>query len=150
MKQQNLKKLRVLLADDDADDCLFFKNALEELSLSTTLTTVHNGEDLLNYLTEHAEQLPHVVFLDINMPRKTGPECLAEIRANPKFKKLPVVMFSTSNSWDVINKLFKSGADVYIHKPSDFAQLKQVIHHALPLAAEKIFSNSQLKYLLNA
>jgi CheY-like chemotaxis protein len=148
--KHHLKKLRILLADDDTDDCDFFKKALEELSLSTDLSVVHNGEDLLNYLSEHSEHLPHVVFLDINMPRKTGPECLAEIRTDARFKNLSVVMFSTSNSWDVINKLFKSGADVYIHKPSDFGQLKQVIHHALPLAAEKIFSNSQLKYLLNA
>jgi DNA-binding NarL/FixJ family response regulator len=58
-------------------------------------------------------------------------------------------MFSTSNSWDTINMLFKSGAHVYIHKPNDFAQLKQVIHHAIPLAAEKIFSNKPIKYVLN-
>jgi CheY-like chemotaxis protein len=150
MKKNHLKELRILLADDDTDDCLFFKKALGELSISASLTAVHNGEDLMNYLTEHTEHLPHVLFLDINMPRKNGAECLSDIRANAKLKNLPVVMFSTSNSWEVINRLFKSGANVYIHKPSDFGQLKQVIHHALPLAAEKIFSNSPLKYLLNA
>ena len=146
----DFKKLKVLLADDDIDDCLFFKQALEELSLSTHLSTVNDGEQLMNYLAENSEHLPHVIFLDINMPRKNGLECLAEIKQTKALKAIPVIMFSTSNSWDTINKLFKSGAHVYIHKPNDFAQLKQVIYHALPLAAEKIFSNSPIKYILNA
>ena len=145
-----LKQLNVLLADDDTDDCIFFKQALEELSPSTNLTTVNDGDQLMNYLLENLEHLPHVIFLDINMPRKSGLECLSEIKQNKKLKGIPVVMFSTSNAWDTINMLFKSGAHVYIHKPSDFAQLKQVIHHALPIAAEKMFSNGPVKYILNA
>jgi CheY-like chemotaxis protein len=145
-----IKKLNILLADDDIDDCIFFKNALEELPISAHLTTVHDGEELMHYLSDNPEQLPHVLFLDINMPRKSGLECLSEIKRNPKFKDIPVVMFSTSNSWDTINTLFKSGSHVYIHKPSDFAQLKQVIQHALPIAAEKTFSKTPLKYILNA
>ena len=145
-----LKKLNILLADDDMDDCNFFKKALEELSISTNLTVVNDGEQLMKHLLENLDHLPLVLFLDINMPRKNGHECLAEIRQNEKLKDLPVVMFSTSNSWDTINSLFKSGAHVYIHKPSDFTQLKQVIHHAIPLAAEKIFSANPLKYILNA
>ena len=145
-----LKQLNVLLADDDMDDCNFFKLALEELPLATYLTSVHDGDQLMNYLTENTEHPPDVLFLDINMPRKSGMECLSEIKRNNKLKDLPVVMFSTSNSWEMINMLFKSGAHVYIHKPSDFAQLKQVIHHALPMAVEKLFSNGSLKYILNA
>jgi DNA-binding NarL/FixJ family response regulator len=59
-------------------------------------------------------------------------------------------MLSTTNSRDIIDKVFKNGADVYIQKPSDFSQLKQVIFHALPIAVENIFSNGSLKYVLNA
>ncbi len=148
----NTKHLNILLADDDLDDCNFFKHALEELSPSAQLTTVHDGEELMNYLSENSSRNEgtDVLFLDINMPRKTGLECLSEIKRDPKLKDIPVVMFSTSNSWDTINMLFKSGSDVYIHKPSDFAQLKQVIHHAIPIAAEQVFSISPLKYILNA
>jgi len=145
-----LKPLNVLLADDDIDDCNFFKQALLELPLATNLIAVHDGDQLMKYLNENAAHPPHVLFLDINMPRKSGMECLSEIKQNKMLQDLPVVMFSTSNSWEVINMLFKSGAHVYIHKPSDFAQLKQVIHHALPMAAEKLFSNGSLKYILNA
>ena len=146
----SIKHLNILLADDDLDDCNFFKHALEELSQSAQLTTVHDGEQLMNYLSDNPQQLPDVLFLDINMPRKNGLECLSEIKRNSKLKDIPVVMFSTSNSWDTINMLFNSGSHVYIHKPSDFTQLKQVIHHALPIAAEEVFSRSPLKYILNA
>jgi len=146
----NVKQLRILLADDDIDDCQFFTEALQALPIPTELNVVHDGEQLMNYLTEHTEHLPNVLFLDINMPRKNGFECLTEIKHNEKMKDLPVVMFSTSGAQDKISILFKTGADVYIRKPSNFAQLVQVIHHALPLAAENIFSNGKLKYVLNA
>ncbi len=146
----SLKQLNILLADDDTDDCHFFKEALEALPISTKLKTVHDGDELMNYLAENAEHLPHVLFLDINMPRKNGFECLSEIKHDDKLKDLPVVMFSTSGAQEKIDILFKTGADVYIRKPANFAQLVQVIQHALPIAAENIFSNGKLKYVLNA
>lgn len=144
------KKLNILLADDDIDDCHFFNEALEVLPVDTKLKIVNDGVELMAYLSENTEQLPHVLFLDINMPRKNGFECLSEIKHHEQLKDLPVVMFSTSNERDKINILFKNGADVYIRKPSNFAQLVQVINHALPMAAENIFSNGKLKYILNA
>ena len=146
----NTKKINILLADDDIDDCYFFKQALEELTLFSTLTTLNDGEELMNYLSENVERLPDVLFHDINMPRKNGLECLSEIKQNNKLKNLPVVMFSTSKELETINLLFKTGVHVYIHKPKDFEQLKQVIRHALPIASEKIISKAPLKYILNS
>ena len=147
----NTKQLNILLADDDIDDCMFFGTALKQIATETHLTTVNDGEQLMTYLSNNMDNLPDVLFLDINMPRKSGLECLSEIKHNKNLKNLPVVMFSTSNSWDTINNLFKSGANVYIHKPTDFTHLKQVIHHALPMAIEKTTdSKNQLKYILNA
>jgi CheY-like chemotaxis protein len=104
----------------------------------------------MKYLNENIERLPNVLFLDINMPGKNGFECLAEIKQNEKLKDLPVVMFSTSNEQDKISILFKGGADIYVRKPAKFADLVQVIHHALPLATDNIFSNGKLKYVLNS
>ena len=146
----NVNKLNILLADDDTDDCLFFKDAITQLIPSTNFTAVHDGEELMQLLTDETSQLPDVIFLDLNMPRKNGFECLAEIKHNKKLKNLPVVIFSTSFEQDKISILFKTGADVYIRKPGSFAQLVQVINHALPMAAEKIFPNGKLKYILNA
>lgn len=146
----NQETIKILLADDDLDDRSFFEEALKQLPISSSLKVVNDGEQLMRMLANETLDLPHVIFLDINMPQKTGVECLVEIKQNERLKSLPVVMFSTSNASDKINMLFKSGAIIYIHKPGDFSQLKQVIHHALPIATEKIFSKNQLKYILNA
>ena len=141
-----LKQLNILLADDDQNDRYFFDKALKELPVSVNLKTVSDGEELMNYLAENLEHLPAILFLDINMPRKNGYECLSEIKNNKHLKDLPVVMCSTASTYDKISQTFKKGANIYIHKPSNFEQLKKVILHSLPLAAE----NSEIRYILNA
>ena len=145
-----LTQLNILLADDDKDDCLFFKEAVTEFIPSDHFTAVHDGEQLMQLLLNETNKLPDILFLDLNMPRKNGFECLTEIKQNKKLQHLPVVIFSTSSSHDNMSTLFKTGADVYIRKPGNFAQLVKVIQHALPMAAENTFSNGRLKYVLNA
>ncbi len=132
----NSGPIHLLLADDDQDDCLFFAEALEELPLSTHLTTVHDGEQLIQLLAKKTEQLPHVLFLDLNIPRKNGLECLSEIRLNKKLKGLFVIIFSTSSDQDVVDILYENGAHHYIRKPAEFSQLKKVIHRALIIITE--------------
>jgi CheY-like chemotaxis protein len=68
----NSKQLHILLADDDIDDCNFFDKALQGLPISSYLTTVRDGDRLMKYPDENSEQLPDVLFPDINMPRKAG------------------------------------------------------------------------------
>ena len=128
-----LKQLKILLADDDLDDCIFFKEALAELLPSTQLTAVHDGEQLMLLLANETFELPDVLFLDINMPRKNGFECLAEIKLNEKLQQLPVNMFSTSFEQEVVNLLYKNGAQYFIRKPSEISQFKKIIHHTLAL-----------------
>ena len=138
MKQNpQIIPLNILLAEDDNDDRFFFEKALKELSIPTHLTAVHDGEQLIDYLTKNSKQLPDIVFLDLSMPRKTGFECLIEIKENIKLKEIQVVVFSTSFSQDTTyemglsNRLLKLGAQNYIRKPSDFAQLKNIIELSL-------------------
>lgn len=130
-------ELRVLLADDDKDDCLFFKEALEELPLSTGLTIVNDGDQLMKLLLKNKSQLPHVLFLDLNMPRKNGFECLKEIRLNDKLKALPAIIYSTSSGQDVVGRLYENGAQYFIQKPFDFLQFKRVIHYSLTLIMQE-------------
>jgi len=145
--------LKILLADDDMDDCFFFEKALEELQLSTHLTIVRDGEQLMNYLSENSKNLPDVLFLDLNMPRKNGFECLCEIKEHESLKGIPVVMFSTSYprdeiyEADMVNTLLKIGAHHFIRKPGDFAQLKQVIHQTLTMFAERKSMNGSVENL---
>ena len=135
--------LNILLADDDMDDRFFFDNALKEIPIATTLKTVSNGEQLMEWLFEKVTDLPDVLFLDLSMPRKTGFECLAEIKENEKLKALPVIMFTTSftrgiDFEDNLKKtLGRMGAMDYIRKPGDFEEFKQVINRALTGLIEK-------------
>jgi CheY-like chemotaxis protein len=146
----SLNTRQILLADDDKDDSMLFQDALDEIPLSTHLTTVFNGEQLIEYLNKTEEQLPDILFLDLNMPRKNGFACLSEIRRTEKLKLLPVIIFSTSYEPEIVNLLYKNGAQFYIRKPNNFTQLKKLIHLALTLT-EKINMEylPQEKFLLS-
>lgn len=144
------KRINILLADDDVDDCYFFKRALEELLLPAELLIVNDGEELMKYLSCIKKPLPDIIFLDINMPRKDGTECLFEMKLDAELINIPIVILSTAGERKLIAQVLEIGADVYIHKPNDFSQLKQVIYHALPLSVENSYSKKSLKYILNA
>jgi CheY-like chemotaxis protein len=137
------KHLNLLLADDDADDCTFFKEALEGSPLSTHLTAVHDGEELMQLLTKETSELPHVLFLDLNMPRKSGLECLSEIKFNKKLKQLPVVIFTTSFQQEVVDLLYKNGAQYCVRKPTEFSQLQEVIQQALTLISQDLSAGKE-------
>lgn len=119
--------LHVLLADDDADDCRIFRDALEELNLKTIITIVNDGIALMEYLNEPANKLPNIILLDLNMPRMGGLDCLKEIRSNKLLKGLTVAIYSTSASESDIENTFIQGANIYIRKPNDFNTLKKIL-----------------------
>ena len=127
----NSTALSILLADDDTDDCIFFKEAVEELQLPTKLSSLHDGEQLMQHLKNETNKLPDVLFLDLNMPRKNGFECLSEIKLDQRLKQLPVIIFSTSFEQEVVNLLYKNGAEYFIRKPSEFSQFKKIIHQTI-------------------
>ena len=129
----NYDALHILLADDDEDDRLFFKDAIEEVKVKTVVRIVEDGVQLMDYLNKPEISLPNVVFLDLNMPRKNGMECLKEIRSDHKLKDLSVVIYSTSASEEDIEATFVRGANVYIKKPNDFDELKRVLGQVLSL-----------------
>ena len=132
----NLKQLDILLADDDTDDCLFFKDALEAMPIVTLFTAVHDGEQLMQYLNNKTNKLPDILFLDLNMPRKNGFECLSEIKLNKNLKNIPIVIFSTSFEKEVVKQLYQNGAQYFIRKPAEFAQFKKIILYVLTLIKE--------------
>ena len=123
----------LLLADDDEDDCAFFEEALAELSLPVIFEAVNDGVQLIDFLKKG--NLPDILFLDLNMPRKNGYECLTEIKQIAEFKNLPIIIFSTSLDTEIVNLVYEKGAAYYIRKPGEFAQLKKVISNAFALIA---------------
>lgn len=131
----DLEHIHILLADDDKDDCCFFEEALGELPLRTQLNAVHNGEQLMGYLGNELNKLPDILYLDLNMPRKNGLECLAEIKLDLNLCSLPIIMFSTSFEQGVVDTLHESGAKYFIRKPPTFAEFRMIILASLLLVA---------------
>jgi CheY-like chemotaxis protein len=131
--EKTIPTQHVLYADDDEDDCFLFEEALKQSSSPYTLTTVHNGEELMNLLNRDDCRLPDVLFLDLNMPRKNGFQCLQEIGENEKLKMLPVVILSTSYASSVAAELHLHGAKYYIRKPHEFTHIRTKICRGLSL-----------------
>lgn len=119
--------LHIMLADDDEDDRLFFKEAFEEVKIKYEISTFNDGEQLMQYLNQPGNPLPDIIFLDLNMPRKSGMECLRDIRQDERLKRISVAIYSTSSSEQDIEDTFVAGANVYIKKPNDFNMLKKVL-----------------------
>ena len=123
--------LHILLADDDEGDRLLFTEAFSELNFKTVVDTVNNGVQLMEWLRMKNIHLPHFIFLDLNMPRKGGLECLKEIKSDDKLKDISVAIYSTSDSEKDKEEAFRHGANVYIAKPNNFTKLKQVLEKAV-------------------
>ncbi|MCV9930818.1 response regulator [Flavobacterium sp. LS1R47] len=125
--------LHILLADDDEDDRLFFKDAFEEVKIQTKVQFAHDGIELMAHLMHPETILPDILFLDLNMPKKTGKECLIEIKKTEHLKHLIVAIYSTSSSEEDIEDTFIQGANIYIKKPSSFDALKKIINEVVTL-----------------
>lgn len=127
----NKDPLHIILADDDKSDRLLFTEAFAELKIKTIVKTVNNGVELLERLHMEGRRVPDLLFLDLNMPRKNGLECLKDIRSNERFKDLFVAIYSTSDHESDMEETFLNGANVYITKPSNFNKLKKILEKAV-------------------
>lgn len=125
--------INIALADDDEDDRMFFKDAFDELKINTVVSTHCDGEELMQYLHQPNTVLPNILFLDLNMPKKNGFECLLEIKKEIKFNNIAIAIYSTSSSEVDIENTFVHGAHIYIQKPSDFATLKKILNEVVTI-----------------
>ncbi len=125
----------IFYTDDDADDQEIFRDVVAAINERIYIFTQNSGDELLDLLKSPPPR-PHVIFLDLNMPVKNGYEVLHEIRTNEKTNQIPVVIFSTSNDETSIASSKKLGASLYVHKPSSYAELKQVLRHVLSIKWE--------------
>lgn len=121
----------ILIAEDDADDRFLLQAAFDENSFNDILQFVENGVELLEHLNGCISAadivLPDFILLDLNMPKKDGREVLREIKQVPEFRKIPIIIFSTTNNRQEITRCYELGANSYITKPNSFEQLIQVV-----------------------
>lgn len=122
------------MADDDEEDLLLARSALEACRLANDLHCVRNGEELLDYLYRRGEYAelassprPGLILLDLNMPRKDGREALQEIKADPELRHIPIVILTTSKAEEDIYRTYDLGANSYITKPVTFNSLVEVM-----------------------
>jgi len=128
------KPITILMADDDEEDLLLAKRALEACRLANDLHCVRNGEELLDYLFRRGDYVefatsprPGLILLDLNMPRKDGREALQEIKAHPDLRHIPIVILTTSKAEEDIYRTYDLGANSYITKPVTFNSLVEVM-----------------------
>jgi chemotaxis family two-component system response regulator Rcp1 len=123
--------LGVLLVEDDPGDVLIAQEALRASKLNSRLTVVPDGVEALAYLRREdgyadAER-PDLILLDLNLPRKTGHEVLAEVKADPSLRKIPVVVLTTSGAAEDVARSYDLHANVFVTKPVDFDHFAEVV-----------------------
>ncbi|NLG73195.1 MAG: response regulator [Chloroflexi bacterium] len=124
------RTISILMAEDDPDDQLLNQEAIEEARLGDEIRFVSDGEELLDYLLQRGKYSkpadaprPDLIILDLNMPRMDGREALAEIKKNPKLRRIPVVVLTTSRAEEDIVYTYSLGVSGYITKPARFDEM---------------------------
>jgi len=125
------QRIEILLIEDFAPDACLFSQLLSDNCSEYRLSIVDDGEDALGFLKRTGSftnaPRPDLIFLDLNLPKRTGLEILAEIRANPALRPIPVVIFTSSQNERDVNAAYSSGANLYVKKPSSLEQLEQLM-----------------------
>ncbi len=130
---ENAELVRILLAEDDDDDFFLTQRALQENRLRNEVTRVNDGEELMDYLRHSGDftaakpPAPSLILLDLNMPRKDGREALKEIKAHPEFRRIPIVVLTTSKAEEDILRTYDLGVNSYITKPVTFKSLVEIV-----------------------
>jgi CheY-like chemotaxis protein len=130
---EQVKPVWVLAAEDDPDDRLLVREAFAEAALDCNLDFVEDGNALLDYLLRRGDYAdktgirPRLILLDLNMPGKDGREALAELKAHPELRRIPVVVMTTSKAEDDIVQSYELGGNSFVVKPLTFDGLVEVV-----------------------
>ncbi len=128
--------IRIILADDSVSDAYFFQAVLNKLPFYTQLSVFETGEELMRHLNENSASMPDVLFLDMNLPRKTGLVCLGEIKSNENLKQLPVVIYTGGFIAVNADLLYEKGAHYFVQKGNS-ESLQKALEFILGLIANK-------------
>ena len=128
-----MEKFFILIAEDDADDRFLLQTVFKEKGFQDRIEFVENGVELMIYLDnikekkKQATNYPGFILLDLNMPKKDGREVLREIKQHPIFKRIPIIVFTTTKNDNEIKRCYDLGANTYVVKPVTFDDLSKVV-----------------------
>ena len=122
----------ILVAEDDADDLFLMKTALEETGITEIVQYVENGVEVINFIesinSEKGEcNYPEFILLDLNMPKMDGREVLKKLKSNEIYRKIPIIVFSTTKNQLEVKRCYDLGANTYIVKPVSYDTLVETI-----------------------
>jgi CheY-like chemotaxis protein len=117
-----MKKYNIIIVENDEDEQLFMKEGFDSTGLFNIIAQVRNGDALLEWFRDHPQTLPDVVLSDLNMPGKNGYDVINDLKTNPSYSHIPVIITSTSSTRTIIDKCLALGAADYIVKPETFVE----------------------------
>jgi CheY-like chemotaxis protein len=128
----NANLISVLLVEDDPGDLLLIREAFAEHKVGNVLSTVSDGVEAMKFVRGEGQyagrERPDLVLLDLNLPRKSGAEVLAEIKSDPRLATIPVIVLTTSEAEEDVLRSYEMHANAYITKPVDFERFKKIVH----------------------
>jgi len=128
----NAELISILLVEDDPGDVLLIREAFTDYKVGNVLSTVSDGVEAMKFVRGEGEysgvERPDLVLLDLNLPRKSGVEVLAEIKGDPALSTIPVIVLTTSAAEEDVLSSYRMHANAYITKPVDFDRFKEIVH----------------------
>lgn len=122
-----MKKYSIVIVENDEDEQFFMKEGFDAAGLFEIKAQLRNGDELLEWLKENETLLPDLVLSDLNMPGKNGYDILDELKANPAYTHLPIIITSTSSAQTIIDKCRQKGAAEYMIKPDTFVEYEPFV-----------------------
>lgn len=132
-----MKKYNIILVENDEDEQLFMKEGFDSAGLFNIVGQVRNGDALLEWLADNQQNLPDIVLSDLNMPGKNGYDVITDLKNDPAYSHIPVIITSTSSTRTIIDKCLAFGAADYIVKPETFVEYVPYVEKLHGLISEK-------------
>lgn len=132
-----MKKYKIVIVENDEDEQLFMKEGFDSAGLFEIVGQVKNGDTLFEWLDENKNALPDVILSDLNMPGKNGYDVINEVKSNPRYSHIPVVITSTSSTKTIIDRCISFGAADYIVKPETFVEYVSYVKNLYTRIEEK-------------
>jgi len=132
-----MKAYTIIIVENDEDEQFFIRESIEATDLFTILAQVNEGNELLEWLEDHQTTLPDLILSDLNMPGKNGYDVIVELKSNPAYLHIPIIITSTSSTKSTIDKCLALGANGFIEKPDTFVDYVPFLKRLHQLIEEK-------------